>query len=475
MNATGSRRAAPVNTPEPAGRAAVVALAVLLLVIVGGLAVAGTTSSPTAVHQRTQVTTTPAERELVCPSSDTDTTSYVGLLPGTSSGGTVTAGGRSLDLAAGKVARVAGPGRKPLTVTARGAATRGVFASRAKQAGGMTRCGSPRSSWWFVGAGAGPAHFSTLELVNPGAGPAVVDVTVWGPDGPVDGAGLHGVSVHIGGSRILKLANVAPADGNLAVHVQASRGLVVADLDDHTVDILDPTAAPAAEWIPDQSRPARHLVLSGLPPAGNAVTPTNPALPRSLREGPSLVLANPGDNAVVARVRLSGKDGAFSPKSIQPTTVPPETVVSVPLGGLVDQTGTTVLVDADGPVGAGYVVPGSGDLLHAVNAKQWRGPAAAALPALATKTLTLTATRRAAKVTVTQLGRLGKELARSRVAVPVRTTISTRLRPDAASVVVSSRGHVVGSVLVNRNGTFAALPLTPVLAALRVPEVRPAG
>jgi hypothetical protein len=42
-------------------------------------------------------------------------------------------------------------------------------------------------------------------------------------------------------------------------------------------------------------------------------------------------------------------------------------------------------------------------------------------------------------------------------------------------VVTSADGKVSGSVLVTRDDLRSALPLTPVLAALRVPAVRPVG
>ncbi|MGI9157224.1 MAG: DUF5719 family protein [Marmoricola sp.] len=471
------------GSPPPAqgsARGQVVVVLVLVLLSAGALAVAGTASRATGVRHRSETTTTPAQRELVCPSSDTDTSSFVGLLPGTPSGGSVSAGGQPLALGAGTVERLGPPGHDPLTVTARGAATRGVFGTRAKQVGGVTRCGSPRASWWFVGAGGSPGHFSTLELVNPRTGPAVVDLTVWGRDGQVEGAGLRGISVRRGGTRSLKLADVAPSEGNLAVHVEASRGLVLAAVDDHAVDVRDPKAAPVEEWIPDQGNPSRHQLLSGLPPpsAQQQVGAANPALPTGLRNGASLVIANPGGSAVVARVRLSAKDGAFTPKGLPPTQVPPQSVVSVPLGDLVADPGTAVLVDTDAPVVTGYLVPGAGDLLHAVSALPWRGPAAVALPAGGTKTLLLTALTGDGSATVTQLGPKGAQLARTMVAVPGRSTIGSPLRPGTASVVVStggSGGRVAGSVLVDRGSAYSALPLTPVLAALRVPEVRPAG
>ncbi len=464
--------------PVPTGRLAVALLAVLVLLTAAGVAVAGTGSRSTGIRHRGQTTTTPVRRDLVCPSSDADTSSFIGLLPGTPKGGSVSAAGRPLGLAAGAVERVGPPGRRALTVTARGDATRGIFGSRARQVGGMTRCGSPRASWWFVGAGASPGHFSTLELVNPRSGPAVVDLTVWGRDGEVAGAGLRGISVRSGGVKTLKLADVAPAQGNLAVHVQASRGLVVADVNDHLVDVRDPSAAPVEEWIPDQGNPSRHQLLSGLPPpSAQQPVSAGSALPTGLRNGATLVIANPGDKAVVAQVRLSGKDGGFVPKGLAPTQVPPQSVVSVPLGDLVVDPGTSVRVDADGPVAAGYVVPGSGDLLHAVSAVPWHGPAAVALARNGTGTLLLTALTGNGSATITQLGPKGTRIARTQVAVPGQSTVSTALRANTASVVVTTggTGSVAGAVLVHRGSAYSALPLAPVQAVLQVPEVRPAG
>ena len=151
--------------------------------------------------------------------------------------------------------------------------------------------------------------------------------------------------------------------------------------------------------------------------------------------------------------------------------------MAIPLGDFVTNANTAVLVDADQPIVAGYMVPGRTDLVHAVPAEPWIGPAATALPSGGgQRTLLLTAAGEGTTVTVTQYGSRGKERDQAETVVPDQSTVAVRLDPKTSSVVVTSAASKVsGSVLVNRDDLRAALPLTPVLAALRVPAVRPAG
>ena len=476
MTTSGSPQAPhDVGAARP-GRITVVLLVLLVVATGAGLAVAGAATMPADVPHEAELTAEPDQRQVVCPASDVDSTSVVGLLPGVDHG-TVSADGTPLHIPDAGTTTVRGPGRDPLTVTATGEATRGVYATRAKNVGGgMTACSSPRASWWFVGAGASPGHFSRLELFNPRSGPAIVDVEVLGPDGAVESPGLRGITIPSGSNRSLRLSEVAPSQGSLSIHVQASRGLVEAALDDHVLDVLDPAAKPVAEWVPDAIGPTRHVVLSGLPKPGALKSGSgSSAGPSPVQD--TLVLANPGNRGAVAKIRLSTREGAFTPKGLQPATVPPESVVAIPLGEFVTSANTSVLVDADQPIGAGYVSSGRADLVHAVPAVPWAGPAATALPAGGgQRTLLLTAGGVETTVTVTQYESSGKERDRAETAVPDQSTVAVRLGPKASSVVVTSAdGKVSGSVLVTRDDLRSALPLTPVLAALRVPAVRPVG
>ena len=248
-----------------------------------------------------------------------------------------------------------------MTVTATGEATRGVYATRAKNVGGgMTACSSPRATWAVRRRRRQPGSLlpgssgSTRARARPSS-----TWQVLGPDGAVEGPGLRGITIPSGSNRSLRLSEVAPSQGNLSIDVQASRGLVEAVLDDHVLDVVDPAAKPVAEWVPTRSgRPGT---------SSSAVCPS----PCSLKSGSgpngaglstaqdTLVLANPGNRGAVAKIRLSTRDGAFTPKGLQPATVPPASVVAIPLGEFVTNPNTAVLVDADQPIGAGDVSPGA--------------------------------------------------------------------------------------------------------------------
>ena len=254
-----------------------------------------------------------------------------------------------------------------------------------------------------------------------------------GPDGAVESPGLRGITIPSGGNRSLKLSEVAPSQGNLSIQVQASRGLVQAALDDHVLDVLDPPPSRSRSGSPTRAGPPEHVVLSGLPKPGALEVRERPESAGPTNAQDTLVLANPGNREAVAKIRLSTKDGAFTPKGLQPATVPPESVVAVPLGDFVTNPNTAVLVDADQPIGAGYVSPGRTDLVHAVPAAPWTGPAATALPAGGgQRTLLLTAGDDGTTVTVTQYGSQGKERDQAGRRCPTRARSPcgwTRRRP----------------------------------------------
>ena len=135
----------------------------------------------------------------------------------------------------------------------------GVFATPLAAA----PCREPIPDQWFTGVGAGAHHSSVLELVNPDAGPAVIDATLVGQDGIVDAPELRGVAVPAQGVVRINLATTIPRRDELALQVMTSRGRVVATIRDR-YDQLG-TGAAARDWLPGQSAPATSNLLLGLP------------------------------------------------------------------------------------------------------------------------------------------------------------------------------------------------------------------
>ena len=124
-------------------------------------------------------------------------------------------------------------------------------------------CRPPAFDEWFTGVGAGAKHSSVLELVNPDAGPAVVDVIAYGRRGPVDAPALRGVAVPGRSVVHIDLAQRVPRRDDLALHVTTTRGRVSASVLD-TYDELG-SGGSATDYLPSQPAPATSNLLLGLP------------------------------------------------------------------------------------------------------------------------------------------------------------------------------------------------------------------
>ena len=235
---------------------------------------------------------------LVCPSS---------ALPGT---GTVALA--NADGATGEVTT-----RSPVegTVEIDGTSRQGLEAALVAQAEGdlaggfigvrygdaaAVACSAPQPEQWFTGVGAAPEHSSVLELVNPDGGPAVADVTVLGPDGPLDVPALRGVTVPGGKAMRFDLAAIVPNRDELALQVLVSRGRLGVDVVDQ-VDELG-RGPSSRDWLASQSEAGTTAYLLGL--GGKPAERT-------------LVLANPGDSE--ARVDLRWSPRRASSRRPTPT------------------------------------------------------------------------------------------------------------------------------------------------------------
>jgi hypothetical protein len=341
------------------------------------------------------------------------------------------------------------------------------------------QCGAATADAWLVGGATTPGRRARLLLANPTPAPAVVDVRLAGPKGPVDVPSGRGLVVAPGRVRALLLDAAAPGLGQLAVHVVARSGRVTPLLHDSWLR----GAVPAGtDDVLPSAAPSRHVVVPGV-----VVLPGGAARLR--------VAATGSDDAVV-RYHLLGPAGDVQP--------PGPGVLTVPSGGVADVSlrwvrpgAYAVVLDADAPVAAAASLTSSGpplgplrtvaaDLAWTSGTQPLTGDAAGAVPrpvdsrhsvvtdAPATARLVLTGGSRAASVTLREADTTGRPLRTLTVAVPARRTVGVTLTPATAAYLlgVPSRTSVRAALVVTvpdpAGLLVTALPLHPAVLAARV-------
>jgi hypothetical protein len=200
-----------------------------------------------------------------------------------------------------------------------------------------TACAPAGTDFWFVGSGAVIGQRGRVYLTNPEPAPAVVDITLYGPDGPIDAPDGRGVSVAGGAQEIRLLDALAPDTTRFAVHVRARQGRVSAAVRDHQVEGLTPLGA---DWVPTARAPAGRVLVPGVPGG----------------EGERLLqVVAPGGSDAIVRIRLLADSGAFAPAGLDLLEVRAGTVAEVDLAPHAGGETVSVEVVSDVPVTAGVL------------------------------------------------------------------------------------------------------------------------
>ena len=290
---------------------------------------------------------------VICPGAGPE--AYVSTLSGEQGTVEAQAGDETgdLDVRGGQAASLEPGGRQALVLTGRGQLAPGLLAARFDSPLAAADCGPPDVDVWFTGVGAGARHSSMIELTNPDAGRAVVDIEVRGRDGLVDAPELRGLAVPGGQTVRVDLAETIPRRDDLALHVQTTRGRVAADVLD-TFDTLG--AGPGgSDWLPAQTEPAARNLLLGLPGGGGQRV---------------LVLSNPGDDEARAGVQVVSQRSVFSPEGLDDVVVPAQSTVRVRLSKALresvndDEVPVGVRIDSTEPVTSGLRLSVGADLVQ---------------------------------------------------------------------------------------------------------------
>ena len=349
----------------------------------------------------------------------------------------------------------------------RGSGAVGFFSESASKprGGGLVvgSCPATADDSWFLGAGSGGKHLTSLLLTNLSSSPAVADVTFWGPEGRIDAVDAGGIVVDPFTARRVDLSDLAAGEAELAVRVERRRGsLAVSAFDSATSvfrgsDALEPTAPPR-----------REQVVAGIP-AGSATR--------------TLLLLNPSTSTARVRVDVVGEKGTFAPEGLDSIKVDARQLLAVPVPKSVGSDDAALRLRSDQPIAASVrVAPDTTDRAVVEASPELDG--AAVVPVeLGTRTrppqLVLTAATRTARVTLEAYDEEMSRQATTDVTVEAGTTKSLDLgsakvldAKGVAYVVVRATGRVTGAATYQLGAGIASLGLIEAPVTVLGPQVR---
>ena len=330
-------------------------------------------------------------------------------------------------------------------------------------------CTVPSPEQWFTGMGARADHDSVIELVNPDAGPAVADVTLYGSH-EFSTRRLRGILIPGHKTISLDLGTVIPRRTLFTAHVVVSRGRLAVNVLDASTDLV--THRTLREWLPRQLAPALTNELLGLPTGSGQRT---------------LQLANAGDSVARAQIKVVTDDTSFVPDGLDPVSVPPGSTVRVPLnaelGKALQDGALGVSVQADLPITASLLTSLAKDRALTVPDEDVSAEAATLLPVVTgpgakknqVSAELLMSADAAGSAEVTAYDASGTRLLHKTFASQQGHTVTVDLPRGTAFVhVVPQRTPVRGAVLVSGATAGATvIPLTELLTKGLVPQISP--
>lgn len=179
----------------------------------------------------------------------------------------------------------------------------------------LAPCRKPRSEFWFTGVRSNAGAQATIDLVNLDVVEAAVNVTVFGPNGPLPTPGGRGVVVAAQSRGQLALGPLVDSPDPVTVQVTTSSGRVAAVVRQRTFDGPRPLGG---DWISPAAAPASEIVV--------------PAVPGG--DGPrTLVVGNPTDRTAQVTVDVLGSDGPYPPVGAEQVDIPAQSTRTFSLEG----------------------------------------------------------------------------------------------------------------------------------------------
>ena len=175
---------------------------------------------------------------------------------------------------------------------------------------------------------------SDLVVVNPGTRAATVDVTLLGAKGEIDAAGMRGIRVSPGETKVLPLSVWDNDTTPVTALIHSGEGRVVGG---------------ARTWVPK----GRETIA--MAPAAKTVY--LPAVPDKVSTA-TLVISNPGTTRLSASVTALAEHGEFTPDGADEIDVDPRSTIQIDLSKALAGEAVGLKLSADDPLVARLFVQG---------------------------------------------------------------------------------------------------------------------
>lgn len=362
--------------------------------------------------------------------------------------------------------------RGGVQVSASGAMAQGLSVEQTGSGGLVSwQCGTPGTSFWFLGPGQQSAGTIELYLMNAGSSPAdaqvslLTDVTK-GP--PLLGNTDNGITVPPHSMVVQSLSKLLESSQVIALNVTTNAGQVVAAVKESR------SASGSGSWLPVTQAPARKLVIPGLPGEGGS------------RE---LYVAVPGTAAAQVKITAVTARGSYVPTGGTGIDLLGGSTSTVSLPSMSGVAGA-ITISSSVPIVASMRAPGGSSGAPAAVAvssapiTQQGVLAANAARSAGTTDLVLSAPGKAATVRITsatslvsaagQPGRVVQISARSSVVIPAQPPAGSKA--DQFAVVVTplpGSGPVYAGQIISTGRTVQSImPVSSALTWIPLPAAQ---
>lgn len=251
------------------------------------------------------------------------------------------------------------PAGPPLVITATGAASGGIVATRVTRGDSpmsiergyaIDTCTRPRTDAWFVGASTSAGNDATLELTNADDSPAEVSVLALTREGVVTPLVATGQILGPHLTDRIALDEIAPGEATTAIEVVTQRGRIASSIREHRG--LGGTKPGGVEAVPQAPGATRTVTIPGIigDVAGTVIAGS--------RLHRVLTIGVPGVADATVRVSVTDENGTFVPSGLDQIPIPGGTVRQVDLDGVLTAERATVRITSDErvPLVAGVLV-----------------------------------------------------------------------------------------------------------------------